>query len=78
MTDEEFRAVLPDAEDGANPILFKACSTLRLTSEIKLATYFAQRDGGRLRLIVRHDCELSHELEAFAVEYDVSVERAER
>jgi hypothetical protein len=46
------RGCLPDGVDKSRIILIKACSHLRLTYEIKLATYFAKQTSRRLVIAI--------------------------
>lgn len=71
------RGILPDAIDGPDVILIKACSSLRLTYEIRLATFMARKAGGKVRLMVREDCFLDPALMEFAATHGLLVERRE-
>jgi hypothetical protein len=57
--------VKPDAVDDARVYLIKACSTLRLTRQIRMATLMATQTGRKLRLQIRQDCALAPDLETF-------------
>ena len=48
-------------------ILIKACSTLRLTHQIRLAAFMAHTQSKRLLLVVKQHCELASDLDDFAV-----------
>jgi hypothetical protein len=73
--EQRLRAFLPDTVVDGSPMLFKACKMLRLTYEIRLATYFARKAGEILILQVREDCELSENLKSFTSEHRVLVRR---
>nr|BAJ06998.1 hypothetical protein [uncultured bacterium] len=69
------RAVLPDAEDGSFVYLFKACSLLRLTYEIRHTTSLALKQDKRLSLEVRPETNLAPELEEFAYRHNIRISR---
>jgi hypothetical protein len=66
--------VKPDAVDGRTVYLIKACSRLRLTRQIRMATFMAAETGRCLQLRVRSDCELSGDLEEFIEQNRAAVE----
>jgi hypothetical protein len=70
--------VKPDAMDDEVVYLFKACSRLRLTRQIRMATVMASQTGRRLQLRIRVECVLSPDLADFVRENAelVSVARA--
>ena len=69
------RGCLPDAVKQDAVFLFKACGTLRLTHEIRLAAFLAQESRRKLRLIVRSSTTITAELQSFAAEHGVSIEK---
>jgi hypothetical protein len=73
--ESRLRAVLPDAVSGRTIYLFKACSELRLTYEIRLATFMALQKGMTLTLDIRAHTRLSPDLAAFVAEHGVTVIR---
>jgi len=60
--------VRPDAVTDTEILLIKACRTLRLTHQIRLATFMAHSQGKRMVLRVWSGCVLSADLEAFISE----------
>ena len=69
------RACLPDAADKNRIYLFKAASRLRLTYEIRLATFFAKNTSRILTIDIRKECILDKTLVAFANEQKISFVR---
>lgn len=70
----DVRGILLDGVNKKMLVLFKHCRRVRLTYEIRLATYVAKRDG--LALFVAcfdPDYEVSDELEAFIGEHAPTV-----
>jgi hypothetical protein len=65
------RGCLPDGIDQSRVILIKACSHLRLTYEIKLATYFAKQTSRRLVIDIPEKCVLAKALITYAKEQGV-------
>lgn len=57
--------VRPDAVTETEVVLFKACRTLRLTHQIRMATFMAHSEGKKLLLVVWEGCRLAPDLEAF-------------
>jgi len=74
-SDGTLRGFLPDAVKQDSVFLFKVCSQLRLTHEIRLAAFMAQQSGKRLRLIIRGSTSVTAGLHAFAAQQGISVER---
>ena len=68
------RACLPDAISQDAFILCKVCSRLRLTYEIRLATFMALESQKKLRLICPPSTAISPELRTFAEQHGVSIE----
>jgi hypothetical protein len=66
------RGFLPDAVDQSRVILLKACALLRLTYEIRLATYMAVQSGKTLVLGIPAAPSLSPPLIEFVDEMGVS------
>jgi hypothetical protein len=65
------RGCLPDALDKSRVILIKACSHLRLTYEIKLATYFAKQTTRKLVIAIPEKCDLAKALIVYAKEQGI-------
>ena len=74
------RGSQPDAVSGADLYLFKATSRLRLTYQIRLLTYAAARQSGRLIIRTIPDCILSEDMASFVMSNreHVVVEPADR
>ena len=70
------RGILPDAMDDTRIVLIKACGHLRLTYELKLATYFAATDGRTLILAINKDCQLDPSAEKHCRDFGVEVRRS--
>ena len=62
------RGSRPDAAKGHELILFKNVSSLRLTYQIKLLTYFATTRGLRLRIALPSNAAVAPSLERFCAE----------
>lgn len=60
--------VRPDAVSEDHVVLVKFCSTLRLTQQIRLATFMAHSQSKTLLLAVRSRCEFAPDLQAFIAE----------
>ena len=67
------RGILPDALKDESVILIKACSELRLTYELRLATFMAQQSQRRLLVITNVDCTTASALQAFALEHGIVI-----
>ena len=67
------RGILPDALTDESLILIKACSELRLTYELRLATFMAQQSRRRLLVITNVDCTAASALQAFAREHGIVI-----
>jgi hypothetical protein len=67
------RGILPDALTDDSVILIKACAELRLTYELRLATFMAQQTRRRLLVITSEDCTASSALQAFAREHGIVI-----
>ena len=70
------RGILPDAMDDTRIVLMKACLNLRLTYEIKLATYFATSESRQLILAVKKECKLDPAAEKYCQDFGVEVRRS--
>jgi hypothetical protein len=70
------RGCLPDAVSQDAFILIKSGSELRLTYEIRLATFMAQQSRKKLRLILQPSTVASAQLRAFAAKHGVSIEES--
>ena len=57
--------VRPDAVTDEHVVLIKACSTLHLTHQIRLATFMARSLGLRLLLVAPEACTFSEQLDSF-------------
>jgi hypothetical protein len=69
------RTILPDALDEEKLLLIKACSSLRLTHEIRTAAVAAQERGIQFVLAVPAACVLSSEVRSFIAEHDIILYR---
>jgi hypothetical protein len=71
------RGTRPDAESGEVLYLIKFASSLRLTYQIRLLTYFARESRRKLVLRIRRTCEVDADLDRFAKEHSqiVKIER---
>jgi hypothetical protein len=69
------RGILPDALKDDVVILIKACPELRLTYELRLATFMAQQSRRRLLVVTTVDCTASPALQTFAREHGIVVQR---
>jgi hypothetical protein len=69
----KLRGCLPDAVKKDRIFLFKACSRLRLTYEIRIAAYFAKSTSRVLTIDVRKECILDKALIAFANEQGIDL-----
>src|SRR5215208_1060232 len=67
------RGILPRALKDESVILIKACPELRLTYELRLATFMAQQSRRRLLVITTVDCSASSALQAFAREHGIVI-----
>ena len=72
---ERFRAILPDAQDSTRVVLYKACAELRLTYEIKLATYFALKEGRRLVIALPTTSSVHPTAQSYFREHRVEIRR---
>ena len=72
------RACLPDAVSSEAFILIKSCDKLRLTYEIRLATFMARESRRRLRLMVETSTIITVELRAFVAQHGVSIEQIKK
>jgi hypothetical protein len=68
------RGILPDAMKDESVILIKACSELRFTYELRLATFMAQQSRRHLLVITTVDCTASSALQAFAREHGIVIQ----
>jgi len=69
------RGILPDAENGESVFLIKACRYLRLTHEVRLATFMAMQSGRRLEIVMAADYALAPALADFAKQYGIVIRR---
>lgn len=67
------KRILPDAQDAARLVLIKACSTLRLTLEIRTAAEVASRTGRSFVLVLTGEGRLQPPLEEFLRTANVAV-----
>jgi hypothetical protein len=72
------RGILPDVRTDDQVVLFKAPRYLRLTYEIRLATYMATTRGLHLTISVPSHTTFSAELQAFIGEHRIGIRRGER
>ena len=72
------RGTRPDAVSGQDRYLIKNVTRLRLTYQLRLATFMASQTGTRLHVRVPQGCQLSPPLEDFIRlnRGAVSIERA--
>jgi len=75
MPEAKPRSILPDAMNEEAFFLIKACSFLRLTYEVRLATFFALENKRKLHIVMTHDYKLSPALEAYAHQYGITIRR---
>jgi hypothetical protein len=75
MVTAQQRALLPDAVTDDYAVLLKASSYLRLTYEIRLATYMARTGSLVLLISTPSHCRFSPELEAFVTAHRIRVKR---
>jgi hypothetical protein len=68
------RGFLPDADGQDGLILFKTCSRLRLTYEIRIATFMARQAQKKLNLIIPPSTTISADLRAFADTWGICIE----
>lgn len=69
------RGILPDSVKDGCVYLFKACSYLRLTYEIKLGAFFAQQHGEKLVLVVAKQTKFAPPLQEFVSRQSIIVQR---
>ena len=70
------RGFLPDAISRDALVLIKTCSPLRLTYEIRLATFMAREHQKKLRVIVQVSTVITTQLREFAAQHGVSIEES--
>ena len=75
MSEPKPRSILPDAVKDDAVFLIKACSDLRLTYEVRLATFMAQQSGRRLEVVMTNDYQISPALSAYAGKYGLTIRR---
>jgi hypothetical protein len=76
MSDEPApRGILPDAVTDDAVVLIKGCTTLRLTYEIRLATYMARQTRKRLLLVLMPECSLAPALRDFVDAHGIEIRR---
>ena len=68
---ERARGILPDALKDDVVVLVKACPELRLTYELRLATFMAQQTRRRLLIITTVACTTTPALQSFAREHGI-------
>jgi hypothetical protein len=71
------RGARPDAVRGVDRYLIKNVTTLRLPYQMRLLTFAAEQDAGRLILRIPKACRLSPDLRQFVAEHERRL-RAER
>lgn len=71
------RAILPDGASDTLIVLVKACTTLRLTYEIRLTAFMAAQRGLKFILAVLPETHLTPELSSFVMEQSIEVERGQ-
>jgi hypothetical protein len=76
MVESQARGILPDAITDREIVLLKATSYLRLTYEIRLATFMAQSKRLDLSLSVPLRTRFSPELTAFIAAHGLVVRRS--
>lgn len=71
------RTSMPDSIQGNKWYLYKSCSTLLLTYQIKLLTYHAATENAKLIIKVKKDCKFSEDLQDYITKNNniISVER---
>jgi len=74
-TGDKPRSCLPDAVGQDAFVLIKTCSLLRLTYEIRVATFMARGSCKRLRVMVQASTVISPDLRAFATQQGVILEQ---
>lgn len=77
MSEPKPRAILPDAVNDSGVFLIKACSRLRLTYEVRLATFMAQQSGRRLEVVMTSDYQVAPAFSAFAKQHGLTISRHE-
>ena len=65
------RGCLPDGVNNSRIVLIKACLHLRLTYEIKLATYFAKQTSRTPAIAISEKCDLAKALIVYAKEQGI-------
>ena len=65
----QLRGILPDALDDTRVVLLKACTYLRLTYEIRTATFMAKKQNRTLVLACKKVCRFSPELESYLTQW---------
>lgn len=75
--DSRPRSILPDGMDDTRLVIIKACSSLRLTNEIRLASRAAQRKQLAFILAVPPSCVLEPQLLGFVEDHGITVYRTE-
>ena len=75
MSEPKPRSILLDAVKDDTVFLIKACSHLRLTYEVLLATFMAQQSGRRLEVVMTTDYQMSPALSAFAGKHGLTFRR---
>lgn len=69
------RAFLPDGMDKTRIVLIKACSRLKLTYELKLATFMARENKRQFIISIPNNCQLEDALEKYIGEHQVKIVR---
>ena len=69
------RGILPDALRNDAVILIKACPELRLTHELRLATFMARQTRRRLLVVTTVDCTTTPALQSFASQHSIVIQR---
>jgi hypothetical protein len=69
------KSILPDGLDDARLVLVKACSTLRLTDEIRIAESVARETRRQFVIAAAEHCEFASELSTFVKSNGVVIVR---
>jgi len=66
-------SILPDGMDSTRLVIVKACSSLRLTSEIRIASDFARETGRSMILAITSGTTLDSELSTYVSENGIQI-----
>jgi hypothetical protein len=56
-------------------VLIKACPELRLTYEVRVATFMSQQTRRRLEILTTVECRTTEALQSFATQHGVVIRR---